>query len=251
MKELVKCVILSHKRHDRVHTLQAVTNCAICVPKRQEHDYRKANPNAEIIVHPDSVVGLSPKIRWVYEEFQNVMMLDDDISGFVRPYVDKEFGIHNRVDAETAYDLIQMNASVAKAIGCKMFGFSSSGTPVAYSASQPFKMSGFIIGGAIGLLKGFEMVLPDKCVAACDYFLSGINAHFHRNAFIDTRFFAGSSEGTFKSSGGTADIRTIETEKADYELLLNHFGDAITRKKGSAIRKSLQHDYERSLHVPW
>ena len=87
MEEIVKCVILSHKRANNVKTIHAVDNCVICVPESQLDDYREHNPASEYLVHPDEVKGLSAKIRWVYDQIPNVCMLDDDIDYFVRNYM--------------------------------------------------------------------------------------------------------------------------------------------------------------------
>jgi hypothetical protein len=91
MKEVVKQVILSHKRANKVDTTKTISGCSICVPEAQADEYREHNPDVEIIVHPDSVVGLTPKIRWVYEQFTNVIMFDDDLNAMRRTFVDKEF----------------------------------------------------------------------------------------------------------------------------------------------------------------
>lgn len=78
MKELVKLIIASHKRPDRCLTYKKIANCAICVPKSQAKDYEKHNKGAEIIAHPDNVIGLSAKFRWVHERYPDVVLLDDD-----------------------------------------------------------------------------------------------------------------------------------------------------------------------------
>lgn len=248
--EIVKLIILSHKRWDNVETLKSFANCALCVTESQAHLYKDHNPGVELIVHPDSVVGLSPKIRWVYERYPNVMMLDDDLNAMVRNYVDKSFDLPRRVDMDTAYDLVQSMAFTAGELGAKMFGLINTARPLDYTSQDPFKLSGFVQGGYLGFLEGFEMVLPDECVSACDYFLSAINAHYHRLTLIDRRFAVTSKEGTFTSKGGTADYRTMQTEKEDYLMLRRYFGDAITRKKSSRLR-TLSHSFERGLKIPF
>ena len=132
-----------------------------------------------------------------------------------------------------------------------MFGLATNAKPLMYDAAQPFKLTGWIIGGCMGYLEGFRMELPDECISACDYYLSGVNAHFHRKCFIDTRFAVFCKDGTFTTTGGTADIRTMETEREDYLLLKEAFGEAIQRKTSTANRKSLQNPYERTLRIPY
>lgn len=253
MKEIVKIVVLSHKRADNVDTVNILPpgSFVLCVPESQAQDYHDNYPHVELLVHPDTVVGLSAKIKWVYEAFPNVAMVDDDINAIRRTYIDKSFNLAPDLSPEEAYELIQSTAFTTREAGAKLFGYSTSGKPVTYAACKPFKVSGFVIGGCFGLLEGFKMVLPDNCVSACDYFISGINAFYHRYCWVDTRFAFTSKEGTFQSTGGTADYRSLQTERRDLEMLFDYFGDAISVKKTTAARGSLQHQYERILRVPW
>ncbi len=251
MTELVKVVILSHKRWNKVDTLKTVSNASLCVAESQAELYRQNYPDVEIIVHPDSVKGLSAKIRWTYQKFKNVVMLDDDLSGMVRNYVDSSFGIPFKVEPDTVYDILQHNAAMAKELGVKFYGFGSCPRPLDYNSMAPFKLTGFVMGGSFGFLDGFNMVLPDECVAACDSFLSAVSLFYHRYHLIDTRYSFKSKEATFKSVGGMSDFRTLETEKEDFILLRKYFGDAIELRKKPVSRKSLQHPYERKLIPPW
>src|SRR5690606_14783142 len=144
----------------------------LCVPEGQEMEYRKHYPDADYLIHPDSVVGLSAKIRWVYSQYPNVCMLDDDLDSIRRTYIDSSFGLPANLTSEEAYHLIQDTAIMAERVGAKFFGLASSAKPVAYNSSTPFKLTGFVIGGCVGYLEGFKMELPDECIAACDYFFS-------------------------------------------------------------------------------
>lgn len=252
MKEIVKLIILSHKRENKVDTLDIISNCSLCVPESQADAYASNYPNVEIIVHPDEVKGLSAKIRWVYERYPNCIMLDDDLNAMRRTYVDKTFNEGFIVKSpDLAYEIIQSTAFTAREAGCVFFGFSNTARPLDFSATKPFKMSGYGVGGSHGFLEGYKMVIPDACISAQDYFLSASNAHFHRKAFINLRYAFTSKEGTFQSTGGMSDWRTMETERHDYFLLKEYFGKAIQRKKSTSMRKSLQNEYERTLRIPY
>ncbi len=252
MKEIVKLIILSHKRANKVDTLDTISNCSLCIPENQADEYREHNPNVEIIEHPNTIIGLSAKMKWVHQNYPNCVMLDDDLNAMCRTFVDKEFDEKFRVDKDTAYDILQSTAFTAREAGCMMFGFSNTARPVDYSAMKPLSMTGFAIGGSMGFFEGFKMdKLPNECISACDFFVSGISAHFHRKCFINRRYAFTSKEGTFTSTGGMADLRTLETERHDYFLLKEYFGDAIQRKKNTSMRKSLQNEYERTLRIPF
>ena len=197
MKEVVKQVILSHKRAKKVDTTKTIAGCSICVPEAQADEYREYNPDVDIIVHPDSVIGLTPKIRWVYEQFKNVIMFDDDLNAMRRTFVDKEFDEGFQIkDPELARDIVQSTAFTAREAGCVFFGFSNSARPLDYNPMKPVKFSGYGVGGSHGFLDGYKMVIPDSVIAGQDYFLSATNAHFHRKAYINTRYAFTSKDGT-------------------------------------------------------
>jgi hypothetical protein len=76
----IKIIIPSHKRADNVTTLKTVTGCAICVPRSQAKEYRKYNPKAEIIEHPDKLIGKAAKMNWLIQQDENMFFIDDDIT---------------------------------------------------------------------------------------------------------------------------------------------------------------------------
>jgi hypothetical protein len=194
MKELVKLVIMSHKRAGKVDTLKLISNCALCVSESQEAEYRKYYPNVEYLIHPDTVIGVTPKIKWIHKNVGDVVVLDDDLNTMSRNYVVNGDGEGYKVTCpDTAYEIIQANAYLAKEMGAKVFGFSTSARPVDYSPLQPFKLSGFVIGASTGYFKEFQMdSVDDSCVSASDYFISGVNAYYNRYCLIDTRYAFGS-----------------------------------------------------------
>lgn len=253
MKELVKLIIVSHKRPKIVSEKSrlAFANAAICVEESQVDEYKHYNPDAEIIAHPDSVVGLSAKYKWLGQNFKNFAIIGDDIDFLRRNYEENMSGGIGVVDPETAYDVIQATAFMAQQLGCKLFAFSKENNPVTYSGHKPFRLSGIASGGVIGILDGMQTdKLTDRCVSGLDYFLSGLNAHFNRMVFVDERYFTQCKEGTFVSKGGMSDFRNVDTERNDFIYLKELFGDAIVVKNNENLRKK-KHAYEKTLKVPF
>lgn len=245
--EICKPIILSHKRAKSIVTHKTVANSAVCVPKSQVDEY-KQYVDCEIIEHPDDVIGYAAKVKWIYKHFPNVFMLDDDMDYLLNLYDD---GKKPHVDPVDIYYLIQSNADVARQLGVKYFGFGKMNKPLMYKGLRPLELTGFVIGGQMGFLEGFQMdEMPDEVIGSTDYFLSALNAHYNRMTFIDQRFAFCSKGGTFKSEGGMADIRDLESEKKDLLELKAKFGDAIELKKSTALR-TLQHQYERTLKIPF
>jgi hypothetical protein len=192
----VKVVIPSHKRWDRVRTLQAVNNAILCVEESQVPMYRACNPKVEIVSHPDAVRGLAAKRDWILRYFGDVMMLDDDIEELRRVYepprlrsfdklrVDQKNDIDNilpvSVDPDDAYAIIQMTAAACRDAGFYAFGFSTSPTPLHYDVFEPISLSGYLTGCAHGVLKGSKLWYNPEIICNEDYWLSCLNAHYHR-----------------------------------------------------------------------
>lgn len=244
--EIVKCIILSHKRADNVQTDKIVSNCSICVPKSQADEYRKYN-DVEIIEHPDTVLGYAEKVRWIYEKYKNVFMLDDDLT-----HIQNLCNESYKLTADDVYDLIQNQAEMCKEYGMCFFGFGKENNPISYTGLNPFSFTALVIGGQMGFLDGYPMdAMPKDVIGSTDTVLTGINAHYNRISLVDNRFCFVSKSGTFKSTGGMADVRNIETEKEDLFQLKKMFGDAIKVKTKSGLRMKLQHEYERTLTIPF
>ena len=136
-EEVVKIVIPSYMRAERVSTMQYVANCSICVPESEVEAYKKHNPGVEIIAHPDSIKGISPKRQWIYEQFPNVFMVDDDITGIARMMMPGKYDMtdemlevdERNLTPEQVYEIIQSVAFTAKEMGAKLFGFTSAVNP--------------------------------------------------------------------------------------------------------------------------
>lgn len=248
--ELVKLIIVSHKRADNVLSAQAFANAAICVEESQVEEYKKHNPDSEIIAHPDSVIVLSAKYRWIHEKFGNIAIIGDDISYLSRCYLEDQTNNANIVTPETAYELIQTTANTAKQLGCKVFGFSKESNPLTYSGHQPFKIKGLLSGGVIGMFEDFQLKVTDRCTSGLDYFISGLNAYYNRILFIDSRFLVKCKEGTFVTKGGMSEFRTIDSEKNDYKYMKELFGDAISTKNNEVLRAK-KHQYEKTFKTPF
>jgi len=252
MEEIVKIVIPSHGRADRVLTKDAVSNVSLCVEESQEAEYKEHNPNIEIITHPDSIVGLTLKKRWMMDYFDggDIFTIDDDIKSMKRFYA--EPGESSKITPDLAYDIIQSTAATAYNMGAFLFGFSKSQRPVDYVAQKPFTLNEVVIGGWGGILKGSKLYYPEdpRGILGQDFFVSGLNAFYHRYCFIDNRF-GFITKDNFKNPGGCANYRTVELEKDCTLWLREQFGDAIQIKKVTVGHMNLSHPYERSLFIPY
>lgn len=243
----IKIVIPSANRASRVRTKMVVNDAILCVPKSQVKEYKNFN-DLEVVGHPDSIIGLGNKRNWICEHFGDVFMLDDDLTSMRRMYV-KGKG-QSRIIRKDVTAIIQQTAETARLLGVYLFGFAPTPDPRLFHAYNPFRMTGGVIGCAMGILKGSKLKFNPDVIASNDYYISLLNAFYHRRVFCDYRY-SFEAHGTFKSAGGLGDSRMIKSEKSDYLLLRALFGDAVRRKKQNRVTATLSHEYQKKFNLPF
>ena len=247
MGKEIKIVIPSHLRHDRVTTTKAIDNCVLCVSESQAALYKEYNRKTEIVTHPDSLIGITAKRQWIYDKFGSVFMVDDDVSQMSRVYTEK--GENTRVQKRTAYELIQQLASIAIDMNAYLFLFSKNPMPMAYNDLKPYSLTGTVMGGGFGLIENSKIHFNSDLHLNEDYFISGVNAHYHRKCLIDNRFTF-KFRNTFENKGGLASFRTVNKELEDTLVLKKYFGDAIELKKDTYLSK-VKVEGSRTLRIPF
>jgi hypothetical protein len=216
----------------------------ICVDENEFEEYKKCLPNFEIIVHP-SLPNLAAIRQFIYNKYENVFMVDDDIVSIQRLYTTKE----SKLTPDEVYSLIQRTATIATDVGASLFGFNNDPSPTHYNQHKPFMMNGYINGCAFGLLKNKKLHFNTKTVACESHWINLLNAYHNRYCFIDKRFhFQQKANSTFTLLGGQTGKRTMSSERADTLLLKKTFGNSIQVKKQQNKTKQL-HEYQRVLNL--
>ena len=229
-------------------TVNAVAPLILCVSESEKAEYEAAYPDHELLIHPDSVLGLSPKRQWICDTVGDVLMVDDDLMALVQTH---DPDIASRKTPEEAFDIIQHVAGVANKMKVYLWGLANSHDARYYDANRPFRTSGYINGDCIGLFAGSRLKWPeDPACAVGDFYISAMNAYYYRNIWTDTRW-GFQQKGTFHGEGGLANWRTLEQEEADLGMLRKLFGRAIDTKVKPSTAGSGAHRFEKVLRVPW
>ena len=246
--EQITIVIPSHKRADRVQTTKTVEGCVICVPESQYDEYKKHNRGIEIIAHPDEVKGLPPKLEWIRKNITNPFYIDDDVKDFRKLYIEK--GEKAKVDNPTIVrEIIEQTAWAARRAGAYLFGFNHSPMPTAYSGFKPIVMSGYVMGGACGLLSGSKLWFNTEMKMGGDFWISLLNAYYHRKIYKDMRF-AFTFKDTFMNPGGLSEYRNLEEEEKVFKILKQNFGNAIRLKNDTHLAKR-KHQWMKTMELPF
>jgi hypothetical protein len=238
----------THGRAGRVKTFDVIPDLPLCVAKSQKPLYEEHYPDAEYIVHPDDVIGISPKRQWCMDKFGDVFMVDDDIASFQDMTVGQ--GESMKVtNPQKVRDCVTRAFDTAEQMGAYLIGFSPYAEPTLYRPQLPFKMTGFISGHAIGFRKGSKLWFPDTtALATDDLYISAMNAFHHRFVFQDLRYSFVNLD-TWSNPGGMAMTRTMARLKANAENMVAMFGDSVHLKKSG--RYELTHELQLTLKVPW
>lgn len=243
--ELVKIIIPSRGRAGKVTTLNVVSGACLTVHTSEVDEYRQCYPEVEIIPHHEP--NLCAIRRFLYEKFGNIFMVDDDLR-LVYRYYTEEGGVYF-MQPDEVYDLIQVTAHLAQEAGIYLFGYNKALNPVAYLPQNPFDFSGYINGGAFGMLKSEKLQFDTRFTLSEDHYISLLNAYHYRKLFIDKRF-AFHFLDSFVNLGGCSNYRTVEKELENTLLLRKVFGEVVELKGNSSIREK-KHAYERSLRMPF
>jgi len=238
----VSCKIIcpSRKRAGKITT--EIDGMILCVAKSEHAEYKKHYPKTEIITH-DEINQLSLIRQFIYEKYNDVFMVDDDILQVRRLY-DAE-----KLTSKQVAEVIQSTFNNAKSIGAHLFGFNNDPLPVHYNQHKPFMMNGYINGCAIGLTKSDKLHFTKKTMASESHWINLLNAYHYRFCFIDKRYcFEQLKDSTFSLAGGQVGRRTLETEKQDTLYLRKMFGESIAIKKAEN-KTLLKHQYQRRLNI--
>jgi hypothetical protein len=192
------------------------------------------------------VKGLGAKRNWITGHFGSVFMVDDDLKGITRLYSTYR---RAQVSADEAYYLIQNVANIANMAGAYLFGFNHNRHVMHFPGHEPFRMSGYINGAAIGILAGSKLKFSTEIVGANDFYISALNAYHHRMCVMDQRFVP-NQESVGKTAGGLGAHRNNDSELNDMKILNRLFGDAIV-KKGDFKTGNKSLKYGRTLKVPY
>jgi hypothetical protein len=236
-------------------THKLLTNFVVCVPAAQAAEYEAVAPG-HVVTHPDEVRGLTPKLNWMFEHLADdeaVVFLDDDLEYICRCFTDPSEAKARKVtDPATVEAIIGQTLHLAAGVGAFYFGWESSESTIRYySGLQPFKLTGFINGCAMGFRTGHGLRFDERIVAKNDYDIACANAYRHRICLRDTRY-AFCQRETFTGAGGQSHFRNSETERRDVEILRQKFGDVITvGKQGGTRRRDYAGAMKVTLNLPF
>lgn len=219
-------------------THRLVREYVVCVPESQAAEYAAVTPH--VVTHPDSVVGLTPKLNWILDNLMDdeaVVFLDDDLGFLCRCFSAPGESTRQTTDPDEIEAVIRATHQLAADLGVYFFGWETSESTIRYySGLQPFDLKGFINGCAMGFRAGHGMRFDERIVAKNDYDMACANAFRHRRC-LRNAMYAFCQRETFTGAGGQACYRNSETERRDVQILRRKYGEVIEVGRRAGTRK--------------
>jgi hypothetical protein len=245
----VPIVSPSMGRAGNVMTLKLIPSLILAVPQREERLYRVAHPSARVLPVPDEVVGLAATRQWCWDYFGDLFFVDDDIRDVFNNWHTTSYAI----STEEIYAAIRSTRQTAIDFGVHLWGFGHF-TPMTYRPYQPFRVTGSVWAYSMGLFKGRDEFRfdPNHSLSE-DLYISGLNAHYYRNVFVDNRW-GFTPHRSSKEKGGCSTYRTIDRERENFEFLRRMFGESIALaidEKGNQKARTVHSQWGRVLRVPF
>lgn len=225
---MLKIVIPSHKRADRVKTLKLVPDAILCVEEKQVDEYRAHYPNVEIVAHPNEVRGLIPKRNWMAKHFGDLFMLDDDVTIFRRLYIEKGESAVIK-DPKFIRARIEELHELAMLMDIHLYGFGKKIAPVMYDEFEPISLCQCVTGCSYGVIANENTVWNESFQLKEDFLISCYVKYKERKVLIDNRYNF-TQEDTMTNSGGLASIRNQDTERENVMRLRQFFGEVVNIK---------------------
>jgi len=197
-------------------THRLIPSILVSVPQSQVAEYARIIGRNQVIPHPASVKGLTPKLNWLLDPLKttrkraDAFFVDDDIQSVQRCFVEKgeTATVRDHVLIET---IIRKTARLARDVGAYYFGWEAgNGSLRNYIGLKPFMFTGYINGCAMGFRRGHGLRFDERIVAKNDFDIATMNAWRHRICLKDCHYTFCQRE-TFTGHGGQAAYRTSAT----------------------------------------
>lgn len=213
----MKIIIPSKSRAFRVPALsQMFPTATWCVSVSERPLY--ALPDAQVLVHPDTVIGLPRKRQWILDHVpdETVVMVDDDVRD-----VWCQVGRHGRAmtDPLAITRILENSEGMAKGFGTSLFAFANLGDVRKVRTFRPFHLTSWV-GGVIGIIgRKFSFTTRLRRRGDIDFTMQVLERD--RITFVDTRFAF--RHDTFSMLGGGAGLTSSESDTQEIAWLTSRW----------------------------
>lgn len=240
-------------RRPKVETLDYLPFVKVYVDNKEAEEYRKQNPNANIVECPDGIQGNLCRVRnyIIEQELKDndvVLIIDDDLKGIY--YHEKLETV--KVETEEFLQFIEKYSIMAKDIGAYFWGVNINPDPQCYREYTPFSTVSYIGGPFQCFLKGNNCLYDERLPLKEDYDMTLQQLNKNRVVLRVNKFFYDCKQS--KQAGGCAVYRNLEREKQQLELLQKKWGSKIVKMdnndRSHSSKKVKKLDYNPVIKSP-
>jgi hypothetical protein len=217
-KEL-QVVIPSRRRVEScAWTVKLFKNPIVCVAEEEKGDYKDVG--AELVTHPNDVVGLGPLRQWILDHFPQrcIFQCNDDVRSL---YCVVGFRPRKIVDPEAIERIILNNANLCADLGISCFSFSPFQDDVRkFRPQKPFSTTR-LEGAMLGII-GRKVKYDPNVRQFDDVDLSLQCCLQERFVWQDSRFAA--DHNFITKGGGNTVSRGLENTKRELQYMKRKWG---------------------------
>ena len=218
----------SYRRAETALTQQYLPKCRYVVAKSEAKQYEKNGH--KIIAVPDKVQGNVSRIRnWILDNFDPVLILDDDIRRFGRWNEQVEC----KLDTDEAMEFIEQAFNLAYELGAPMWGMNLLPDKGAYREYTPFAFRSVILGPVQGFIHN-ECRYDEELSLKEDYDMSLQVLNLYRVTLRFNAYHYVCHQHT--NEGGCAVYRTMQREQKQFYELQKKWGSDIVRMDSGNAR---------------
>jgi hypothetical protein len=242
----IKICAPSYKRPDKVDVLKYLPSVKIYVDEKESENYKKYNPNANIVAVESKFQGNLCRIRnKILDDHKGdvVCIIDDDL---------KVVGYHERIrrvslNTEREFmEFLHKYTVLALDLGVKLWGINVTNDKQCYREYTPFSMSSYI-GGPFMVHIDTDLRFDERLPLKEDYDFTLQNLNKYRKVLRVNKFFYVVKQ--MEQVGGCATYRNLEREIEQLNLLRKKWGSRIVQNDSLDNSRSHQSDKKRTFDV--
>jgi hypothetical protein len=218
----VKITTPSRGRWDRVSTTRFFPDTTLIVREDEADRYREHNPTVEIVTIPPHIDNLPKKRQWIWDQYGDVFMVDDDITSIIN--LSAAPGEPTAVEDPVA--LVNRTYELAKDLGVSVFSYTCIGSLLHYSPFDPLSLTGSYSAHAGGLIKDDKLKFNPNVISQDDGWVTLMNAYLNRMCLVDNRYRFYHKD-TMANPGGLSSYRNREVLKREIAIVREAFGDCV------------------------
>ena len=249
---IVICVP-SYKRPENVEVLSYLPSAKIYVSESEYPEYKKHNPDANIVAVPDEFQGNVCRIRnkILDEEKGNAVCIVDDDLQFLGYFENRE--VHKLETEKDVMDFLYSYTVLSLDMGVKLWGINVNPGKQNYREYTPFSLTSYI-GSPFSVHVDSDLRYDERFSLKEDYDLTLQHLNKYRKVLRVNKYFYQVRQ--MEQEGGCASYRNLDKETKQLQDLQKKWGtkivkwDSLISSRSHSTRKIRRIDVNPIIQVP-